>query len=228
MIVTDSKFLIEYLKKEFNVDTNKIKHLYNFIEPPPIYSNSELIEIKKKNDINANKKIILYIGRITKQKGCINLLKAFQILSNKIENTILLFVGELDKKIGIVKNLKSEKIVWIPPVENVYDFYAISDVVVLPSLIDAVPYIVFEAGISKKPFAGSRIEGISEIIKDKYNGMLFDPASISQIADSLELLLTDKLLSAKCAENLYESVKSFSANNYFEKFDTWYKNLCSL
>ena len=49
--------------------------------------------------------------------------------------------------------------------ENIYDYYNIMDLVVLPSRIEPFGIVVIEAGMMNKPFIGSNVDGIAEIIE---------------------------------------------------------------
>ena len=89
-----------------------------------------------------------------------------------------------------------------------------ADVCVLPSKRDPFPSFMLHSGLHKKPFIGSNIDGIAELIKNNYNGLLFDNKSPLELAYKIYQFKTDKELAKKCAENLHNRV----VNRYTQEF----------
>jgi glycosyltransferase involved in cell wall biosynthesis len=129
--------------------------------------------LKGKLNIPMKNKIILYIGRIVKEKGVVELLDSF----NKIDcnDVTLLIVGS--SCFGNKTNTKYEKIVnkkiqaskkqiiftGFINQEDLYKYYSISDVSVIPSKFeDPAPLVFVEAQISGKPIIATKVGGLPE------------------------------------------------------------------
>ena len=95
LVITNSKFEKKYIKDNFN-----IKNI-DFIYPPSILS------VKKKYKIPKNNKIvkIIYVGRLSKEKGVITILKALLKIKNKV-NFVFEIYGEGYEKEVIKKFIK--------------------------------------------------------------------------------------------------------------------------
>jgi glycosyltransferase involved in cell wall biosynthesis len=226
-IISVSYSITDHLKKNFNVTKEQMLTLYNpakkFQEPDRITAD----KFRNEYNISFNKKILLFIGRISRDKLFDTLLKAFKMVTESIENIILIIIGQIeDKRIKFKPLLKSEKIIYIPPQRDVNFLYTLADIVVLPSRIDPFPFVMIEAGAFKKPFIGGNTGGIAEFIEDGKNGLLVDPENPRQLADKIIYLLNNPETGKLLGENLYEKVTRFcDYNNYFNEVEKIYNSL---
>jgi glycosyltransferase involved in cell wall biosynthesis len=62
----------------------------------------------------------------------------------------------------------------VPP-ENMPDIYALADIVVLPSLMEAISLSALEAMATQRAVIASRIEGLQELIEERETGILVTP-----------------------------------------------------
>jgi glycosyltransferase involved in cell wall biosynthesis len=92
---------------------------------------------------------------------------------------------------------------------------AICDAVVLPSLIladgrsEGLPVVALEALAAGRPLIAPRVGGLSEIIRDGQNGMLFEAGNSSQLADKIKLLLGDDGLRQRLSSNAQRTAEAF-------------------
>jgi glycosyltransferase involved in cell wall biosynthesis len=74
--------------------------------------------------------------------------------------------------------------------EQTGDIYAQIDVLVVPSLwLENSPLVIHEAFMAGIPVVGARIGGIADLVQDGETGLLYDPASASDLAAALRRLL---------------------------------------
>lgn len=78
------------------------------------------------------------------------------------------------------------------PHTKIQSYYQISDIVVLPSLMEATSLSGLEAMSCGKPLLGTNVGGIPEIVEDGKNGRLVSSANSEEIADALIEMLNDK------------------------------------
>ena len=170
-IATFKKFK---LLKMFN--QNKLNLLYD-----PVLSPKEII-IKKKEKITLNldqKKIIIGIGRLTKQKNFSFLLNAFALLKKKYPEYHLLILGEGEerKKLeSIINDLKlSECVNLLGHKENPYKYLKKAECFVLSSLWEDPGFVLLEASYLNIPILSSNCpNGPTEILQDGLGGFLFN------------------------------------------------------
>jgi len=102
------------------------------------------------------------------------------------------------------------------------------DCLVLPSLNEGFPNAVLEACAIGVPVAASRAGGIPELVEHGKTGWLFDPKSISSIAETLSFALTQRDETVRCATAAQERVrKLFTAREMVANYERLYSELLS-
>ena len=155
---------------------NKLIMLYD-----PVLSPKEIIK-KKKEKIILNldkKKIIIGIGRLTKQKNFSFLLNTFALLIKKYPQYHLLILGEGEerKKLEfIINDLKlSESVNLLGHKENVYKYLKKAECFILPSLWEDPGFVLLEASYLNIPIISSNCpNGPTEILQGGLGGFLFN------------------------------------------------------
>ena len=226
-VIAVSNSVKDLLKNNYNVPDEKITMLYNFVDF--FDSNKQFLDpkIRTKLGIPEGNSIILFLGRVTKIKGVDLLIEAFKILKQKGKKISLLIIGQVyDNSLkNLLKNLP-EGIQFLDVVKEPYPYYAIADLLVLPSRIDPFPYVMLEAGLMHKPFIGARTGGIAEFIGDGENGILFNPGNSIELSGKIEYLLDNPQSAKAFAENLYEKVKrQMSCKEYITQLTLIYDSL---
>lgn len=194
------KHLINY----FNIKEEKIIVFNNFIDTNEIPCNVNLQAVKTELNISANSYLIGYVGRFSiKEKGIGILLNAFNTFNEKHPDSYLVMVGDGEdiKKISIPQN-----VIIISSKVNIFDYYKIFDCLILPSKVDPFPLTVLEAGMMKIPFIGTNVNGISEIIDNNIDGLLFEKENENMLIEKIELYYKERDYANKCADNLHQKV----------------------
>ena len=125
-------------------------------------------------------------------------------------NTKLILVGKGPE----TRNLKdlcdeleiSRNVIWINNYENIKDIYLLSDVFILSSKYEGLGLVLLEALSSKIPIIATNTSAIPEIIKDNYNGLLFDPEDYKSLALKLKKIQKHNLRK-KILKNGYKFIK---------------------
>ena len=173
-----------------------------------------------------------YIARKTRDKGAIDMLQAFALVSQKLKNARLLFVGpDEDGEIAQLKTLHPfwfNNVLDIGPVDNHEVYLAAADVLCLPSHREGFGSIVIEAAAMGIPTIGSRIPGLIDSVVDGQTGLLYDAVNAQSFAQGMMRLESKrhycKTLGANgkqravtvfSADVLYNALRSF----YVAEFD---------
>src|SRR5699024_9396624 len=131
-------------------------------------NNTEMIELKEQLNIQENDIVFTFLGRMVKEKGIIELLEAFKILSSENQNVKLLCMGsmpdsERDGSVGeLLKNYDNNQITFLGQVSSPEKYYALSDVFVLPSYREGMPRSIIEAMAMKNAIIATDIRGSRE------------------------------------------------------------------
>ena len=163
-IIVNSIATKNLLIKRFRIKKDKLELAYFGFKDP---------KIKKKL---INKKIIKvgFLGRLDLFKGVHSLIEAANILKKK--NIIFLIAGDgyLEKELNKLSQ-GNKKIKLIGSVSKPLNFIKDLDILVVPSIREPLGIVNIEAGLCKTPVIASKIDGIPEVIIDKYNGILIKP-----------------------------------------------------
>jgi len=153
---------------------------------------------------------------------------AFHLLEKKIPNIRLWIIGDIDRDVekSITELRASPRVTFTGFMEhsNLLKLIAAVDCCVIPwkdveDLAQTYPAKVMEYMTQGKVLVAPRIRGISEMIDDGYNGLLFTPGNYVELAEKIETLASD----AKLREYI-----STNAKRYVAKFDGALKNQCIL
>ena len=176
------------------------------------------------SDKEMNEKIIiLYAGRLIKDKGVNDFIDAAKIFQNeKINNVQFICLGDLDpdnpsaltkKELDLCIDKKLIK--HYPFSEDVRNFIQFSDCVVLPSLREGLSKILLEAMSMSKPIIATNVPGCKELIIDGQNGFLAPPMNPTILAQKIKLFCS-LTKDQKVAFGL--SSRNIAASKYDEKF----------
>lgn len=131
-------------------------------------------KIKFKADLGLTESdiIILFLGRINRDKGILDLVKSFKMLNQKFKNTHLLVVG-FDEE-NLIATLKDEiqygNFTYAGPVLDPIQYYQVADIFCLPSYREGFGTSIIEASSCQLPIVCSDIYGLSDSIINGITG----------------------------------------------------------
>lgn len=142
--------------------------------------------------------VFTFIARKTRDKGAVDILKAFSLVAPTCEEARLLFVGpdedgEIDR-LGTVHPELFVNVTNIGQVVNHEIFLAITDVLCLPSYREGFGSIVIDAAAMQVPTIGSRIPGLTDSIVDGKTGLLFAPGNLNELVEHMRHLFENPAL----------------------------------
>lgn len=171
-------------------------------------------KIERKYNLKG-KKLVIFVGRLIKNKGVDYLVRA----ASKIDAQIYIFGGgpEKNRLIQLAKKRKARNIHFMgyfgkEYIKELRQFYRRADVVVVPSVWDEpLGLVVLEAMVCGTPVVATKKGGIPLAVKDNYNGLLIRARSPKAIHQAVNKILFDSALREKFAKNAQITVR--------EKFD---------
>ena len=223
MVISPSRFLIDELKSRLLLEDVKIHVIKN-----PYHVNWQL------QDHIIQKDTIVFFGKLTPQKGCLELIHFFQAMWKEGSELPLYMIGGGDHlyhpegvdTIDYIKNkydneIRSGKLKLLGSIhpDQISDHLNDANVVVIPSIIDNLPYTVLEAMSRGKIVLTSVQGGQSEIIQHEKSGFLFDHKQPESFQSQLKqaLSLSDQLRKT-IEQNAYDEIKrEYSYKNIGDK-----------
>ena len=210
---------------------NKSKVIWNGLENFSESSIQEKLEVRK-NYFNANAAeiVIALVGRISRWKGQLLLLEAFNTIAQKNEDVKLVFIGSPPpNQDNFLENLEnkiteldlSNKVKIIPFQKEISVFWQSIDIAVVPST-EPEPFglVAVEAMLAKKPVVASNHGGLTEIVINNETGYLVTPNDQTELYSALLKLIENKKDRITFGENGYQRAQSFfSADSYVKSFE---------
>ena len=210
-IITPSEF---YRTKfiEDGINPNKIQAIHNSIEM---------------NDYNVETQddgYALYFGRLSKEKGILNLINAFA----KCNKGNLYIAGEGPEKENIEKIIKENnledrvKLLGFLNKEQMTDVTRKCKFVVVPSIwYENCPYSVLETLAIGKPIIGSNMGGIPELVIDNENGFIYN--TVDELTEKMNVLFENEDLVKQFSKKSKELAKqNYDREVYYNKLKQIY------
>lgn len=139
---------------------------------------------------------ILYLGRVTDDKGIMELMRAVKLLKENNYNFELTVVGDggfMPDTRALIQNFQiDDKVKLIGAVDDsslVAQYYKTSDIYILPTYHEGFPRTLYEAMIFGTPIITTFVGGIPGLMKDGYNCKRIEPKSVNSIVDGLEFAI---------------------------------------
>lgn len=222
-IVVISNAVKEALISKYKINESKITLVYNSID-------LEFFKPSHKK-INEIEFVIGTICRLTQQKGIDLLIQSFYKFINKNKKDVQLVIAgegpEKENLLALTSSLSlNDKVKFIGALqrEDVRKTLYSLDVFVLASRWEGFGISLIEAMACGVPVIGSNVDGISEIIEDGVNGLLFEPNNIDSLCEKLESIYNDNSLRDTLSKNGVETVrKNYSIDVYCNKLENFYR-----
>ncbi|WP_279096259.1 glycosyltransferase family 4 protein [Lactobacillus taiwanensis] len=214
------------------VNSQKIKVIHNGIDSSIFSPDVKSDYLYKEWNIPKNAIKVGMIGRVNNWKGQGDFLEALAPLLDKFDNLYLFIIGSaFEGQEWRVNNLK-EKIAPLPHNNRIIysefrkDNYAVEhffDILILPSTSpDPLPTVVLETMGCGRAIIGYAHGGITEMVKDQYNGRLVSPLDKDSLRKAVENCIIDKKY-IKWGENSRKRLlENFSLAKFINTFEKIY------
>ncbi len=247
-IIAVSKEMRDDIIRLFDVEEEKVRVIYNGIdtdEYKPIYSKDGLLEY----GINPERPYVLFVGRITRQKGIIHLVNAINYMDENVQ--VVLCAGQPDTeeiKVEMEEGVKEvqkkrEHIVWIRkwlPKKPMIEIFSNAAVFCCPSIYEPFGFINLEAMACGTAVVASAVGGIKEVVDQGETGYLVEfeqhkespfeavyPDQFSRgLAESINKLMEDEKLRKEMGEKGRKRAEElFSWKHISQETHELYKSL---
>jgi glycosyltransferase involved in cell wall biosynthesis len=148
--------------------------------------------------------VITFTGRLLREKGIIEFLKASTILGNRDKRYIFVIAGWFDSKNPSCISRKElsgflgeGKIIFLEEFPFIRELLFLTDIFVLPTYREGFPRSVLEAMSMELPVVTTIVPGAMDSVKDGINGLLIPPGDVSALVNALTLLANDVNLRLK-------------------------------
>ncbi len=209
-VVTNSEKL--FLKKNFNVEDNKIVYVPLFLDLKRLTDLGKLEKqvkrFKNKYKLN-NKKIVFFAGNKGYMKGVITLLRAIDKLHREDMSYFFIVVGNNMPEWIKEKNKTNAK--FLLDFDYVDDktkeiIFAACDIYCMPSKSESFGLTYLEAWQKKKPVIGCDIPAVKELINNVSGGLLVQYGNENNLINAIKMLADNPILARKLGINGYKEI----------------------
>ncbi|MBW2022724.1 MAG: glycosyltransferase [Deltaproteobacteria bacterium] len=195
--VGNTKAICDYLLKS-GMDSERVFHIGNFVEPPALTPTQALEEIRGRYSIPSDAVIIFSLGRFVEKKGFQDLLGAFEKVPSEVfgRPVFLVIAGDGPMQPQLEKTSRElgfrDRIRWVGWQNRPEPFYDLADIFVCASREEPLGNVVLEAWAHKLPVIATRTPGPLELITEGQNGFLVPIAEPLALAKAISGLLQEK------------------------------------
>ncbi|MFH0819067.1 MAG: glycosyltransferase [Patescibacteria group bacterium] len=183
--------------------------------------------LKERYHIPTNKKIILYVGRLDKEKRVETIIQSLPIILKQI-NAHLVLAGlgkerpkleNLTQKLNIGESVTFTGFIPDVDLENVYH---VGDVFVIAGVAELQSIVTMEALASGLPVVAVNAMALPELVHDGENGYLFDDGNSEMIANHIIKILSNDTLKRSMQEKSLEIIQTHAINKTLQAFESIY------
>lgn len=165
---------------------------------PLMFSADDKSKFKRELGIPSASQVLLFVGRLSIDKGIVELVSAFEKLMVDEIDTYLILLGPSEiETVALLNNLTKtvkDRVIMSGFSSEPERFMAIADMLILPSYREGFGTVVIEAAAMGLPTIGTNIYGLSDAIVDGKTGLLVPLKDIDKLAEAISHLLKNDVL----------------------------------
>lgn len=149
-------------------------------------------------------KVILFVGRLNRDKGMLDLATAFDVIAKHNSDVVVLLVGaEEDIPFSRIREIclaERDRLHYVSFTTTPERYMTAADIFCLPSYREGFGMTIIEAASCGVPAVASRIYGITDAVENCKTGLLFPAGEVAALTQALLKLLEDRDLRQQMGE----------------------------
>jgi 1,2-diacylglycerol 3-alpha-glucosyltransferase len=196
------------------------------------YSVEDTLALKASLEIPQDIPIILFVGRVAKEKSIDMILESLAQLKRSRSDFCFVVVGDgperanLEQRVHQLQLNEHVRFIGMQPWQMIGKFYQLGDLFVSASMSETQGLTFAEALAASLPVLARRDESVEGLISDGYNGNLFDTAE--ELSTLLQQLLDNPTLAEIYKRNALSSIAPLSAEIFGQNALAYYQDIIAL
>lgn len=232
-LVTVCKAFARELTGSTGIRFEDISVQHNAIRREQPVKGAETESLRERLGIAANERVVLTVGRLSREKAQFDLIAAFKRFGDaKPEiSSKLIIVGDGPERARLEAEAESlrGRVIFTGQVRDIRTFYALADAFVLPSASEGSPNVLLEAMAANLPIVATAVGGVPEMVENNETALLVPPNDPSSIAAAIARILTDRELSKLLTKNAATLVDTrYTPENYVRSLVEIYREVINV
>jgi len=163
------------------------------------------LDLRQQLRIPPDVPVIGFIGRLTRDKGIVELVESFSLITRQLPETHLILTGPFEEGDPLPEPTREvimthPNIRHVPWAHDTRPHLQVIDVLVLPTYREGLPGVLLEAGAAEKPVVSTYATGVVDVIIDQVTGFLCPIGDSALLAERTLKLLLDPALARRMAQ----------------------------
>lgn len=207
-LVTGTKTVGEYYRKEFNLPKRKIKIVPNWVD---------ISRFKINKQKNNSKKIVLFAHKLVPRKGADYLPEISGKVMKVCPNVSFWVAGDGPLKNDLEKSVNLKLLGNIPNTK-IPELFSKADVFIMPSRQEGFPRVLIEAMAASLPFVAFNVGGVMDILSKQQKWSVVPKNDTNKFAAKVISLLKNDRQQEKLIKSGLRQIDSFSMDRVVKKF----------
>jgi len=211
------------------VRRERISVITNVVEERERPVEAMLMALRESLGLSPGERIVLSVGRLSREKGHADLIRAFRALSAdpKYSDCRLLLVGDGGERAELVRQAADlgDRVVFAGHQADPWPYFCIADIFTLPSHSEGSPLVLFEAMAAGLPIVACAVGGVPEVVSDRISAHLISPRDVGQLTAGLSELLSDSRRAAALGAAAHALLSKYTPDAYVSRLMGIYENL---
>jgi N-acetyl-alpha-D-glucosaminyl L-malate synthase BshA len=227
-VTSISSYLRDRTREAFNV-SSEIEVIRNFVNCDLYVRNPELVATMRPRFAEPNERLLVHLSNFRPVKRVQDVIEVFARVAKTIPARLLLIGDGPDRSIAEYlarEHNVQDRINFIGKQDNVEELLPLADLMLLPSEMESFGLAALEAMACSVPTIGTRVGGVSELIQDGHNGLLFNVGDVEAMSKAaIELLNDQPRLEAMSKAGRKTAQDHFCASRVIPLYEEYYERV---
>jgi glycosyltransferase involved in cell wall biosynthesis len=216
--------------ERIGVRPERIAIRHNSVKPFLPVTEQRVLEIRRTLGIPPATRVILSVGRLSREKGQADLIEAVSILrkENSSRNLCLVLVGDGPDKQKLQNSAAAagiaDCVLFAGHQIDVIPYYTMADLLVLPSHTEGSPNTLLEAMAAALPIIATAVGGVPEMVIDHRDGLLVNERSPAKLAEAVSLVLGSETFRRRLSDSARTAASAYSPSAYCDFMLSLYRD----
>jgi glycosyltransferase involved in cell wall biosynthesis len=231
-VLSSSATFVEDLERK-NVQPGHIHVQHMPIRPYAPVPEGRKIRLRNELRIEARTRILLSVGRLSREKGHADLIRAYPQIRELAgaSQLRLVLVGTGPERGPLEKLCRSlnltDAVVFAGHQDDINPYYGIADVFLLPSVSEGCPNVLLEAMAAGVPVVATAVGGVPEVVKHGRDAILVNAHDRAGLASATAQILRDHQLRDRLISFARDIVAQKTPEAYFRSIVSVFSQACA-